>query len=90
MNNFNLQYECNDARDDYTAELKKEEDEGTFFLSWASSDILKDLDHNTFAEYDDDSPIDIATEGSAYLEPSSKHLDLQVWPALHVASMSPF
>jgi hypothetical protein len=75
MNNFNLRYECNDARDDYTAKLKKEEDEGTFFPSWASSDVLKDLDHNTFTEYDDDSPIDIATEESAYLEPSSKHLD---------------
>jgi hypothetical protein len=75
MSNFNLRYECNDARDDYTAKLKKREDKGTFFPSWASSDILKDLDHNTFAEYDDDSLIDIATEESTYLEPSSKHLD---------------
>jgi len=46
-----------------------------FLPSWASSNVLKDLDNNTFAEYDDDSPIDIAVEESVYLNPSSKHLD---------------
>jgi Helitron helicase-like domain at N-terminus/PIF1-like helicase len=74
MDNFNLRYECNDARDDYYAKMKKDEDEQSFFPLWASSNVLKDLDNNTFAEYDDDSPVDIVEE-SVYLNPSSKHLD---------------
>jgi hypothetical protein len=37
---------------------------------------LKDLDHNTFAEYDDDNPDDIATEESNYLDPTSKHMKI--------------
>jgi hypothetical protein len=45
-----------------------------FFLSWASSDVLKDLEQNMFVEYNDDNP-DILTEESMYVEPSLKHLN---------------
>lgn len=75
MKNFNLQYECLDARDDYSAKLKKDEAETVFFFPlWASSDVLKDLDKNTFAEFDDDSLLEMSTEESAYLDPTVKHL----------------
>jgi hypothetical protein len=73
MRNFNLCYECVDARDDYSAKLKKDEEESGLFPSWASSDILKDLEQSTFVEYDDDNP-DISTEESMYVEPSLKHI----------------
>jgi len=74
MKNFNLRYECIDARDDYSAKLKDKETVSGIFPSWASSEVLKDLDHNIFLEYDDDNPIEDFTEESAYLEPTAKHL----------------
>ena len=30
MDNFNLRYECNDARDDYSAQLRKKNQDGIF------------------------------------------------------------
>jgi hypothetical protein len=74
MRNFNLHYECIDAQDDYSAKLKKNEEDSGFFSSWASSDVLKDLEQNSFVEYDDDNPLDIITEESTYVEPSLKHI----------------
>jgi hypothetical protein len=74
MKNFNLRYECLDARDDYSAKLKDKKLESGIFPSWASSEVLKDLDHNTFLEYNDDGPIDEFTEESTYLEPTVRHL----------------
>jgi hypothetical protein len=44
MKNFNLRYECNDARDDYSAKLKTKEDKDGIFPSWATNNVLKDLD----------------------------------------------
>ena len=73
MRNFNLRYECVDAQDDYSAKLKKDEEESGLFPSWASSDVLKDLEQNMFVEYDDDNS-DILTEESMYVEPSLKHI----------------
>jgi hypothetical protein len=73
IRNFNLHYECMDARDDYFAKLKKDEEDSGFFPSWASLEVLKDLEQNTF-EYDDDNPLDIITEESMYIEPSLKHI----------------
>jgi hypothetical protein len=73
IKNFNLRYECNDARDDYSAKLKKDEDKNGFFPSWASADILKDLDQNVF-EYDDDTSIDVEAAENIYLEPTSAYL----------------
>jgi hypothetical protein len=66
MKNFNLRYECNDARDDYSAKRKKDSDKGGFFASWATNDMLENLDESTQA-YDDDGPIDTTLDESAYL-----------------------
>ncbi|KDR65593.1 hypothetical protein GALMADRAFT_41664, partial [Galerina marginata CBS 339.88] len=45
MDNFNLRYECNDARDDYSAKLDKNPNK--IFASWAT-----DNDHSTFDNID--------------------------------------
>jgi hypothetical protein len=44
MKNFNIRYECNDARDDYSAQLKKGNSEGGLFPQWINSDIINSLD----------------------------------------------
>ena len=41
MKNFNIRYECNDARDDYSAQLKRGDTSGG---SWMTSEMLDDLD----------------------------------------------
>jgi hypothetical protein len=43
MNYFNVRYECLDARDDYSAQRDKEDDERIRY-SWATSDNLSTLD----------------------------------------------
>jgi hypothetical protein len=40
---FNIRYECNNARDDYSAQLKKGDASGGIF-PWISSETLDDLD----------------------------------------------
>ena len=42
MEYFNIRYECNDAKDDYSAQLKKGEATGGLFPSWMSSE---EIDH---------------------------------------------
>jgi hypothetical protein len=51
MRNFNLCYEYINAQDDYSAKLKNDEEASGLFPLWASSDVLKDLEQNTFIEY---------------------------------------
>ena len=46
MKNFNVRYECNDARDDYSAQLKKGNSEGGLFPQWMNSDIINSLDND--------------------------------------------
>lgn len=46
MEQFNLRYECNDARDDYSAKMKKESQKAGFFTSWADADTLEGLDND--------------------------------------------
>jgi hypothetical protein len=41
MKYFNIRYECNDARDDYSTQLKKGDG---VFPQWMTSDTLDDLD----------------------------------------------
>jgi hypothetical protein len=48
MKNFNLQYECNDARDDFSAQLKKGNSSGGVFNQWMSSEDIADLDGYEF------------------------------------------
>ena len=45
MNNFNIRYECFDARDDFSAQLKKESVlSGGFVSGFMNSEIISDLD----------------------------------------------
>ena len=48
MKNFNLRYECNDARDDFSAQLKKGNSSGGVFNQWMSSEDIADLDSYEF------------------------------------------
>ena len=48
MKNFNLRYECNDARDDFSAQLKKGNSSGGVFKQWMSSEDIADLDSYEF------------------------------------------
>ncbi len=61
MKNFNVRYECNDARDDYSAQLKKENNESGIFPQWMNSDIINDLDNDdnfAGADFGDNEPDD--------------------------------
>src|SRR6202453_852061 len=51
MDNFNLRYECNDARDDYSAQLRKKNQDG-IFPQWMNSDVIGDLDEDHTLEGD--------------------------------------
>jgi hypothetical protein len=42
MNFFNIQYECLDARDNYST--KRDKEEGGIFYQWATNDVLLELD----------------------------------------------
>ena len=74
MENFNLRYECNDARDDYSAKLKKDEENEGFFPSWASAEVLKKLEDENIFEYMDDKDTDVEFEENHYLEPTSAYI----------------
>jgi len=50
MKNFNIRYECNDARDDYFAQFKKGNSEGGLFPQWMNSDIFNSLDKDNHLE----------------------------------------
>jgi hypothetical protein len=56
MNNFNIKYECNDARDDYSAEMKKKSEREGILGSW--DDSGGELDTN-FPDFGEDGPLDI-------------------------------
>ena len=40
MRNFNIRYECNDARDDYSAQLKQQNGCSHISASWLTSDLI--------------------------------------------------
>ena len=52
MRNFNIRYECNDARDDYSAQLKKNSDVSSLSASWLTSDMI-DHQEDDFETGDD-------------------------------------
>jgi hypothetical protein len=56
MKNFNIKYECNDARDDYSAEMKKKNEREGIVGSW--DDSGGELDTN-FPDFGEDGPSDI-------------------------------
>jgi hypothetical protein len=56
LNNFNIKYECNDARDDYSAQMKKKGEREGILGSW--DDNGGELDTN-FPDFGEDGPSDI-------------------------------
>ncbi|EDQ98317.1 uncharacterized protein LACBIDRAFT_336072 [Laccaria bicolor S238N-H82] len=56
MNNFNIKYECNDARDDYSAQMKKKGEREGILGSW--DDTGGKLDAN-FPDFGEDGPLDV-------------------------------
>jgi hypothetical protein len=60
MKNFNIRYECNDARDDYSAQLKQKNSSSQMSASWLTSDLVDNndnidlVDDETYRAYDDD------------------------------------
>ncbi|KAF9460479.1 hypothetical protein BDZ94DRAFT_1377103 [Collybia nuda] len=43
MKNFNIRYECNDARDDYAVQMKRGDIPSGVFPEWMNSDVLNEL-----------------------------------------------
>ena len=62
MQYFNIRYECNDARDDYSTQLKKGDVVNGAFPQWMSSEILDNLDdtdpYDEGADFGDDNDDD--------------------------------
>ena len=50
MWNFNIRYECNDARDDYSAQLKQQNGSSQISASWLTSDLIDNNDNIDFIE----------------------------------------
>jgi hypothetical protein len=67
---FNIRYECNDARDDYSAQLKKGDVLDGAFPQWMSSGALNDLDdtdpYDQGADFGDNDPDDEAHDMDKY------------------------
>ena len=50
MRNFNIRYECNDARDDYSAQLKQQNGSCQISASWLTSDLIDNNDNIDFID----------------------------------------
>ena len=50
MKNFNIRYEYNDARDDYSAQLKQQNGSSQISASWLTSDLIDNNDDIDFIE----------------------------------------
>ena len=74
MNNFNLKYECNDARDDFSAQAKKKSEEINIPGLWVINDNADNNDNEVF--YDEE---DILTEN---LDNNNNEIDsfLDIYP----------
>ncbi|CAA7270635.1 unnamed protein product [Cyclocybe aegerita] len=58
IGNFNLRYECNDSRDDYSAKLKKDSLTTGLMSSWMTDEEVHKLDDTKgIMEYNDDGPV---------------------------------
>ena len=60
IKNFNVRYECNNARNNYSAQLKKGNNEHGLFLQWMNSNIIDslndDVDCLEGADFEDNEP----------------------------------
>ena len=72
MRNFNLRYECNDACDNYSANVKKDK-QNIFTGSWATEESLKDLDVSA-DQYEDQPDLEAAYEEALLsIDPKSSY-----------------
>ncbi|KAF9521442.1 hypothetical protein CPB83DRAFT_736156, partial [Crepidotus variabilis] len=46
MNNFNLKYECNDARDDYATQAKSKSEEDGITMSWENNHDMEEINED--------------------------------------------
>jgi len=75
--NFNIRYECNDARDDYSAQLKKGAASDGVFPQWMSSEVISKLDDD-MNEYDDFGDSNEGTGHCSTLGPYGKVQEAQM------------
>lgn len=70
MDNFNLRYECNDARDDFSAAMKKKGLDAKYFSanrgSWIDEHSSNDMNGNTFGMEEDTTEEEVLNIGRAY------------------------
>src|SRR5438046_133573 len=85
MENFNLRYECADARDDFSAQLKKGKGNGGMFPQWMTTDVMEDIDECNRNAHGDDFGDDEGPEDMDY--GVNKYLTLGPHGAAHKAQM---
>ncbi|KAJ7858194.1 hypothetical protein B0H13DRAFT_1640619, partial [Mycena leptocephala] len=68
MKNFNIRYECNDARDDYSASVTKRP--LPTFSKWETPDHAEvaDVNGDRYGEEVDTTPVDVSNYGEKWLE----------------------
>src|SRR5215471_8116881 len=78
MKFFNIRYECNDARDDYSQQMKKGNKVGGVFPQWFSSEMMEEMDNDTdvdegadFQTFNDQDPSNYIK----YIQPGKKGLN---------------
>jgi hypothetical protein len=76
MKFFNIRYECNDARDDYSKQIKKGKQNNGAFPQWFSSDMMDEMDDEfdegaDFETFDDQDPSNYIK----YLQPGKQGMN---------------
>ena len=64
MNNFNLRYECLDARDDYSAQMKNNEKEDNQFWDSSDNNQIEEQEYTGWRDDDEELDDDIYLNGS--------------------------
>jgi hypothetical protein len=54
MDNFNIRYECNDARDDFSTQLKQDQGSGGMFPQWMTTEVTDEIDDFNVNGHGDD------------------------------------
>ena len=66
MDNFNIRYECADARDDFSTQLKKGKGADRMFPQWMITEVMEDIDEYNLNDYGDDFDDDKGPEDIDY------------------------
>jgi PIF1-like helicase len=72
MRNFNVRYECLDARDDYRAQMKNSLADPTITGSWNLNEVEDDADENLHGVYPENVELDDTPMGPLLLGPKHK------------------